>query len=74
MLGYTQLDQGDEQYNALDQGMKEVNHQLGKYSDWHDALDAAIIIGVKDSSIVYQWRDQQEENLRLAGKGAMTKE
>ena len=35
-------------------------------------LDAAIVVGIEDASIVYNWRGEQEEQLRRQGTGAMT--
>ena len=52
--------------------MHEVNDALKKYKEWDEKLDAAIIVSVPDSKIVFEWREQAEKALRKRGEGAMS--
>jgi len=52
--------------------MDIVNQYLEDYSVWEEKLDAAILVSVEDSKIVFDWREQPEKERRDAGEGAMT--
>jgi len=52
--------------------MQEVNDKLIEYKKWEYLFDAAIIVTVPDSKIVFEWREQAEQPRRLSGKGALS--
>jgi len=52
--------------------MDIVNQYLEDYSVWEEKLDAAILVSVEDSKIIFDWREQPEKERRDAGEGAMT--
>jgi pantothenate kinase-related protein Tda10 len=52
--------------------MEIVNRYLKEYSLWEEKLDAAILVSVEDSKIVFNWREQPEKERRDAGEGAMS--
>lgn len=54
--------------------MEVVNKALDEFYNWEQQFDAAILVGVEDSSVVFDWREQAEKERRDAGEGAMTKE
>ena len=72
MLGYMGLKAHNPKIEHLDVGMQQVNEHLKRYYSLYLKLDAAIVVGIEDSSIVYNWREDQEELLRRQGSGAMT--
>ena len=41
-----------------------VNEQLKSYSQIDDLFDAAMLVGVEDTHIVYKWREQAEKERR----------
>ncbi len=66
----------DEEVNIVDRnpGMEQVNQKLFEYYKWNQLFDAAIIVTVPDKSVVFQWREQAEQDRREKGLGAFTKE
>jgi len=48
-------------------GMDRVNDYMKEYSRWEDQFDSAILVGVKNIDMVYQWREQAEEIRRATG-------
>ena len=54
--------------------MFRVNETLEQYSMWEEKFDAAILVSVEDSKVVFDWREQAEKVRRDAGEGAMSKE
>ena len=52
--------------------MDIVNKYLEEYSMWEEKLDAAILVSVEDSEIVFNWIEQAEKKRRDAGEGAMS--
>ena len=49
-----------------------INELLKYYSAWEEKLDAAILVSVENSKIVFDWREQPEKERREKGEGAMT--
>ena len=41
---------------------------------WEEKFDAAILVSVEDSKVVFDWREQAEKVRRDAGEGAMSEE
>ena len=39
-------------------GLDQVNDRLSGYSEWHDLMDAWVVLGVDDPNYVYEWRLQ----------------
>ena len=57
------------------EGLPDVNALLGEYdATWHAAMDAWVVLGVEDTSIVYEWRLQAERAMAAAGRPGMTDE
>ena len=54
--------------------MDKINELLKNYSMWEEKFDAAILVSVEDSKIVFDWREQPEKKRRDAGEGAMSEE
>ena len=52
--------------------MDIVNQYLEDYSVWEEKLDAAILVSVEDSEIVFNWIEQAEKKRRDAGESAMS--
>ena len=48
MVGYCPVPENQN----LNDGMNEVNDLLKHYRVWHSLLDASIVIGVEDCSII----------------------
>lgn len=71
MLGFQPVDQSSEVIQK-EPGMEKVNELLAEYSMWEQKFDAAILVTVEDSKIVFDWREQAEKVRRDAGEGAMT--
>ena len=57
MLGYQPVDATGSKAITDNVGMDFVNEQLKKYAQWDELYDAAILITVDDSNIVFQWRE-----------------
>lgn len=76
MLGHKSLPADDPKLDAFGPEFAEVNRLLRQYdSAWHSFIDAAICIGIRDPSLVYQWREQAEEDQRRSkGLEAMSSE
>mmetsp|Transcript_12236 Transcript_12236/g.20595 ORF Transcript_12236/g.20595 Transcript_12236/m.20595 type:complete len:265 (-) Transcript_12236:260-1054(-) len=60
MLGYKPIDPNSEVI-VKNPGMKEVNEALKEYQKWDELFDAAMIIGVENSKVVFQWREEAEK-------------
>ena len=41
---------------------------------WEEKFDAAILVSVEDSKVVFDWREQAEKVRRDSGEGAMSEE
>ena len=52
--------------------MQEVNYKLIEHKKWEQLFDAAIIVQVPDSKIVFEWRELAEQPRRLSVKGALS--
>jgi pantothenate kinase-related protein Tda10 len=51
-----------------------VNQYLHTYQPLHELFDTWIILAIKNTNIVYQWRLQQEHNSQQLGKPGLTDE
>lgn len=58
MLGHQPVDPSGSKAIIDNPGMDFVNEQLKKYTQWDELYDAAILITVDDSNIVFEWREQ----------------
>lgn len=71
MLGFQPIKESNKSIDSQP-GMDIVNQYLEDYSVWEEKLDAAILVSVEDSKIIFDWREQPEKERRDAGEGAMT--
>lgn len=53
MLGFQPVDAEKSEAIKENPGMEFVNEQLKKYDEWDNLYDAAILITVDDSNIVF---------------------
>jgi len=72
MLGYSPVEP-DNEVIERHPGMVAVNENLKNYAQFVERLNAVIIAGVENPSIVYKWRGEQEDKLRESGQLAMSK-
>ena len=54
------------------EGLAEVNERLAAYEAWHELMDAWVVLGVDDPSVVYTWRLQAERAMAASGRPGMT--
>lgn len=73
MLGFSPVSE-DHKVIKENPGMDKVNEALAEYYVWENKFDAAILVGVEDSNIVFNWREQAEKMRRDIGEGAMSVE
>jgi len=73
MLGFSPVSE-DNKVIKENPGMDTVNKVLAEYYVWENKFDAAILVGVEDSNIVFNWREQAEKMRRDIGEGAMSVE
>lgn len=71
MLGFQPIDPS-EKVITKEPGMEKINEVLKQYSMWEEKFDAAILVSVEDSKVVFDWREQAEKVRRDAGEGAMS--
>ena len=74
MLGFDRNSVSRDTIRDRFPGMEIVHDYIGKYKSWISKLDAALIAGVEDISIVYKWREEAEKMNREKGLGAMSAE
>lgn len=55
-------------------GIMDVNRNLKAYTELHHIFDAWLVLAVDSVDVVYQWRLEQEQEMRAAGKEGMTDE
>ncbi len=75
MLGFRPLPPDHAALKA-DPGLPEVNAQLGAYAQWHDLVDAWVVVQVEDVDVIYSWRLEAEQRMReqKGAAGSMTDE
>ncbi|CAG8649150.1 8234_t:CDS:2 [Cetraspora pellucida] len=53
--------------------LSSINENLQNYErEWYKFLDIFVHLDAQDINYVYQWRSEQERNMRNLGKGGMT--
>jgi D-glycerate 3-kinase len=71
MAGFAPLPP-DEPALSEHEGLAEVNEKLGAYGAWHELMDAWVVQGVDDPSVVFDWRLQAEHAMAAKGKPGMS--
>jgi D-glycerate 3-kinase len=73
MLGFRPLPP-DSSALEDEAGLGEVNAYLGKYSRWHDLVDAWVVVQVENVEQVHAWRLEAERCMRekSGDKGSLT--
>jgi len=74
MLGFGMHEHDRDSIRNQFPGMEIVHDYIKQYEYWISKLDAALIAGVEDIKIVYEWREQAEKKNRDRGLGAMSVE
>jgi len=76
MLGFRPWPSDGEEGGRSEEGLKDVNNYLGSYQEWHELVDAWVIVQVEDLEVIYKWRLEAERKMReKKGKeGSMTDE
>jgi D-glycerate 3-kinase len=74
MLGFRPLPSGGEERGRREEGLKDVNHYLGKYEKWHELVDAWVVVQVEEVEVIYKWRLEAERRMReeKGKEGSMT--
>lgn len=73
MLGYKQR---PAEFFKGDPNLAQINEFMAAYEQqWHPFFDSMLLVGVPDSKVVYEWREQAENNQRRSkGLGAMSQD
>lgn len=58
----------------IDPNLREINHMLSLYAEWHAFLDAFIQFKAQDIRDTVRWRIEAEEKMRAQGKAGMSDE
>jgi D-glycerate 3-kinase len=75
MLGFSSLPAacitGDAALSAH-HGLVEVNARLKDYEEWHELMDAWVVLAVDNVACVYEWRLQAERAMAAGGRPGMS--